>query len=119
MAKDVSVIIPTFQRTALLSRCLEALVAQDFEGAYEIIVVSDGEDVSTQQLCKKFTDLYPLKSISFTYLKKRSGPAAARNEGVRFSSGKLIAFTDDDTIPSPAWLSSFYKAFQKILKVAK
>ena len=53
MAKDVSVIIPTFQRTMLLSRCLEALVAQDFEGVYEIIVVSDGDDVSTQELCKK------------------------------------------------------------------
>lgn len=114
MAKDISVIIPTFQRTALLSRCLEALVAQDFEGAYEIIVVSDGEDVSTQELCKKLTDLYPLKSISFTYLKKQSGPASARNEGVRLSSGKLIAFTDDDTIPSTSWLSSFYKAFQKV-----
>lgn len=40
------------------------------------------------------------------------GPAAARNLGWRFAQGKILAFTDDDTIPDPGWLRSGTALFQ-------
>src|SRR5262249_55720511 len=40
------------------------------------------------------------------------GPAAARNAGWRLARGAAIAFTDDDTIPDPAWLRAGLKALE-------
>jgi GT2 family glycosyltransferase len=47
------------------------------------------------------------------YLPNRGprGPAAARNLGWRSAEGELIAFTDDDTLPQPGWLSSALRCF--------
>jgi cellulose synthase/poly-beta-1,6-N-acetylglucosamine synthase-like glycosyltransferase len=41
----------------------------------------------------------------------RCGPAAARNLGWKMASGEIIAFTDDDCIPEPDWLSNGLSAF--------
>jgi cellulose synthase/poly-beta-1,6-N-acetylglucosamine synthase-like glycosyltransferase len=41
----------------------------------------------------------------------RGGPAAARNLGWRAAQGEIIAFTDDDCVPSPGWLKAGVAAF--------
>ncbi len=51
MSVKVSIIVPTYKRPALLKRCLEALVSQDFpENEYEIIIVTDGLDEDTNNM---------------------------------------------------------------------
>lgn len=72
---SVSVVVPTVGRGSL-DRCLEALRAQTL-APHEIVVVED-------------TD--------------RRGPSWARNEGIRRSTGEVVAFTDDDCVPPPNWL---------------
>jgi glycosyltransferase involved in cell wall biosynthesis len=48
MAIKISIVIPTFNRPALLRKCLDMLVIQDFPPSdYEIIVVSDGPVLET------------------------------------------------------------------------
>ncbi len=80
MAALVSVVVPTCGRPDLLQRCLAALDRQTLERErYEVIVADD------------------------TAL--RSGPAAARNRGWRKARAPIVAFTDDDTVPDPAWLA--------------
>jgi glycosyltransferase involved in cell wall biosynthesis len=115
MAIEVSVVIPTFNRPALLSRCLQALINQSVTcETYEIIVVTDGPDEETLRSVAHIKNQflsYPL--ISCISLDKKKGPAAARNLGWRSARGELILFTDDDCIPLFHWIEIFARAYRK------
>lgn len=111
---NISVVIPTYKRPALLRKCLDALREQTYwRTFYEVIVVSDGPDRETQALIERFMREQPDCAVFFHHLPAKKGPAAARNYGWKKSSGDLIVFTDDDCIPDPAWLEAYatrYKA---------
>lgn len=103
MEIQVSVVIPTYRRPKPLLKCLKALVLQKFDQRlFEIIVVSDGPDELTGELLKTWPQ------VRYFATPVKSGPAAARNYGWLNAKGRLIAFTDDDCIPSPDWLWAFY-----------
>jgi glycosyltransferase involved in cell wall biosynthesis len=107
----VSVVIPTYKRPSLLRKCLHALYNQVFNKFdYEIIVVSDGPDLSTLYALRNFLVL-AFPKFEYVQLPEKKGPAAARNAGWKKASGDLIAFTDDDCIPDPYWLKNLYEAF--------
>ncbi|HKO88442.1 MAG TPA: glycosyltransferase [Burkholderiales bacterium] len=110
----VSVVVPTCGRPVLLQRCLIALRHQRLPAAeYEIIVVDDGWSDDTLALVTRMaresaqTFIRYLRSPS-----PRGGPAAARNVGWRKAQADVIAFTDDDTVPSRNWLAEGLKAMQ-------
>ncbi|MEX6689782.1 glycosyltransferase family A protein [Danxiaibacter flavus] len=106
----VSVVVPTYKRAPLLSKCLQALINQDFDrNDYEVIVVTDGEDEEACNLVQTF-------SLTNTFLhcispKEKGGPAAARNIGWKNAQGELIVFTDDDCIPSSGFVSEYWAAY--------
>jgi GT2 family glycosyltransferase len=78
MKPQVSVVVPTCGRPALLARCLQALESQSLpRDQYEVIVAED---------------------------RQRDGPATARNQGWRRARAPIVAFTDDDCIPDHDWL---------------
>jgi GT2 family glycosyltransferase len=81
MAALVSVVVPTCGRPDLLQRCLAALDRQTLPREQYEVVVSDDTEL-------------------------RSGPAAARNRGWRRARAPVVAFTDDDAVPDPAWLEA-------------
>ncbi|KVE08577.1 glycosyl transferase family 2 [Burkholderia vietnamiensis] len=105
-APVVSVVVPTYRRPDLLERCLDALCAQAFDPtAYEIVVVDDdpaGSARAVVDACRARVSDVPV--IRYMSAPDTQGPAGARNVGWRSARGALIAFTDDDTIPDPAWL---------------
>jgi GT2 family glycosyltransferase len=105
-----SVVVPTYQRPRQLEVCLNALVRLDYpKDRYEIIIVNDGGTESLEPLASAFE--HP---PGITFLDQaNSGPATARNEGVRSARGDYIAFTDDDCVPEPRWLRALAGAFQK------
>ena len=105
MNPSITVVIPTFRRPALLQRCLDAVLAQDYAGEYEIIVVDDAGTDDTRALVAEVarTAKVPLRYLRPTLA---HGPAVARNCGWRAARGELIAFTDDDAVPAPDWLSA-------------
>lgn len=89
----VSVIIPVFNDSVNLKRCLEALTCSVFQGL-EIIVVDDCSADNPVGIAKDFG----CKTISS---QKQSGPAAARNKGAIAAQGKILLFMDADVICSP------------------
>jgi glycosyltransferase involved in cell wall biosynthesis len=101
-----SIIIPTYNRLPQLKLTLQSVLDQKYTD-YEIIVVDDGSTDGT--------GLY-LKSLAIQKLKwvsqNNKGPAAARNAGIKLSQGTYIAFTDDDCIVPPNWLSCFKDVFE-------
>ncbi|HXK60875.1 MAG TPA: glycosyltransferase [Acidobacteriota bacterium] len=100
----VSVVVPTFRREQLLDRCLAALASQDFPPeCFEVIVSDNAGSRTTERLTEKWARS---GGPTFRYVSasRLPGPAAARNRGWQAAHGSIIAFTDDDCIPSPTWL---------------
>ena len=93
----VSVIIPTYNRAAMLRQALESVRLQQMEGV-EIIVVDDGSTDGTPRVVQEFQP-------GIVYLKQsQQGVAAARNLGIRHSKAPYIAFLDSDDLWLPGKL---------------
>jgi glycosyltransferase involved in cell wall biosynthesis len=88
---DVSVVIPTRSRPALVTRAVASALAQSLEDI-EVIVVIDGPDAATRATLATFTDTR-LRVVELT---ERGGAPNARNVGVREARGTWVAFLDDD-----------------------
>ncbi|MGE9296155.1 MAG: glycosyltransferase family 2 protein, partial [Puniceicoccales bacterium] len=110
----ISVIIPTCKRPDLLALCLDALAPDKQVGmklslagsaadsaTYEVIVTDDG---AAQDSACGLDSAYPWARF---IAGPGRGPAANRNNGVRYARGEFIAFLDDDCIPASDWLSGF------------
>jgi glycosyltransferase involved in cell wall biosynthesis len=104
---EVSVVVTTCGRLDLLDRSLDALTRQDFPAsAYEVIIVDDEPDRNTLQLVAGWRARTLERGPRLVYVANdmAHGPAAARNRGWRIARAPVIAFTDDDTVPSTSWL---------------
>ena len=95
----VSVIIPTWNRAERLSRAIESVLEQIYRD-FELWVVDDGSDDSTQELLEKHKD--QLKTLM---LASNRGVSTARNAGIRASDSEWIAFLDSDDLWHPEKLS--------------
>lgn len=108
----VSVVVATFRRPDLLARGLRALAEQHFpRDHYEIIICDDAcSDATRRQVddWRRAADDRP--TIRYLSVNDSQGPAGARNRGWHHARGEIIAFTDDDTIPAPDWLSQGLQA---------
>ena len=113
---QITVVVPTCGRPELLDRCLSGLVSQHFErGCFEIIVVDDRPALATQSVVDRWRGRVAARGGPVvTYLPSSGphGPAAARNRGWRAARGAIVAFTDDDTVPSDNWLANGMWAFR-------
>jgi GT2 family glycosyltransferase len=108
-----SVVVPTFRRPDLLHKCLAKLAQQDLEpDQVEVIIADDGNDRSTKAAVEEFDKNTPIR---FRYVRvgPAHGPATARNTGWKAARGEVIAFTDDDCLPEPNWLSTGMKALRE------
>ena len=86
---QTTVVIPTFNRAALVQECIRSVLAQGIPDL-EIIVVDDGSTDDTEEVVRTFGD-------SVRYVEqKNAGVAAARNNGFARSSGRYVAFLDSD-----------------------
>jgi len=94
----VSVIIPARNAAATLERTLEAVMAQDLEEPYEVVVVDDNSTDETARIVSE------APGVTMT---RNAGPpfaGAARNSGAGAATGAILAFTDSDCYPRPDWL---------------
>src|SRR3954470_3054824 len=96
-APVVSVVLPTHGRAGYLGVALDSLAAQDLQEPWELLVVDDGSSDGTAELLAE----RGTRTLRFD---PPRGLNAARNAGVRATSGELIAFTDDDVRVPPGWL---------------
>jgi glycosyltransferase involved in cell wall biosynthesis len=94
----VSVIIPTYNRAALLERAIHSVLAQTFHD-FELIVVDDGSSDSTADL------LHTFEGRIKTVFQENRGVSAARNLGIKEATGRLLAFLDSDDEWLPAKLA--------------
>jgi len=105
----VSIIIPTYNRAALLPRALDSVVAQTFSD-WEIILVDDGSTDDTAQLA---ADYYRRLGDRFVCIREENrGSSAARNRGIDACHGRFVAFLDSDDEFAPAKLERQLTLFE-------
>src|SRR5437762_1181841 len=105
----ISVIIPTFNRSAMLADTLGSFAAQSLpKNRYEVIVVDDGSKDATREGCRDFASRIELKYLHID----NSGTSAAKNTGVLASRGKILLFFDDDDIADHRLLEEHLKAHE-------
>lgn len=101
VTQRVSVIIPAYNTAAYIAEALDSVFTQTYIN-YEVIVVNDGspDTIELEAVLEAYRD-------RITYLKQENqGAGAARNAGLKASSGELIAFLDSDDIWLPKFLES-------------
>ena len=96
--------MPTFNRAYVIWKAINSVLAQSWHD-WELIVVDDGSEDSTQRLLEEFTD--PRIRVFKT---DNHGPSAARNLGLSRARGELIAYLDSDNTWHPDFLSEFEEA---------
>jgi GT2 family glycosyltransferase/SAM-dependent methyltransferase len=102
----VSVIVCTHRRPERLRRCLAALQRLN-PSPVEIIVVDNApEERSTLNVVEEFDGIihWPEPTL---------GLSRARNSGILRSSGRIVAFVDDDVLVHPRWLQGVWQAFSE------
>jgi validoxylamine A glucosyltransferase len=100
MTPSLSVILPTCDDDIRLEWVLEGLCRQTVEPS-EVIVVNDAGPSATEKLVLSFRGRLPVQYHYFGGSKQYQRSAAARNLGVRTSTGSLLLFLDGDMVPDP------------------
>ncbi len=95
---EVSVIIPTFNRSTMLQRALQSVLEQDYQN-FEVIVVDDGSSDNT------INRIPTGKIVKLLVHPSNRGVSAARNTGIRYCSGRYVAFLDSDDYWLPGKLN--------------
>ena len=99
----IAVIIPVYNSSQTLKKCLDAVFSNKFE-KFEVIVISDNSEDNSINIAKN----YNCKIIE---LKQNKGPAFARNTGANSASGDILLFVDSDVIVKEDILMHVNKAF--------
>ncbi|MCL4871765.1 MAG: glycosyltransferase [Anaerolineae bacterium] len=102
----VSIIIPTYNRSHLLSQTLASVLAQTYT-PLEIIVVDDGSTDETLTMLAQYEGRILLVTQA------NQGVAAARNHGTRIAKGHYLTFLDDDDLIEPTKIARQVALFQR------
>lgn len=103
-----SIIVPTYNREAQLTNCLQSLARLGYpRERFEVIVVDDGSETPIEAVVSSFCNQLDITLIT----QPHSGPAIARNKGAAHAKGELLAFTDDDCAPAVDWLKALAVRF--------
>jgi glycosyltransferase involved in cell wall biosynthesis len=106
---DVSVLVATYRRSALLARTLESFSALHTPGLdWELLVVDNADDAATRSVAAAAGRL-PLRLLG----EPRRGKNHALNRALPEARGALVVFTDDDVIAEPGWLLELWRGSRR------
>jgi len=106
----VSVILPTYNRAALIGSAIRSVLAQTFADL-ELWVIDDGSTDDTDAVVHAIAD----ERLRYHRLDRNRGQAAARNEGLRRARGEYLAFQDSDDRWAPGKLERSLQAMRTAL----
>lgn len=107
---SITVIVPVFNTSEYIEKCLDSILAQSFKD-FEIICV---DDQSTDDSWEKLVDYAKRDSrIKLVRHKKNLGLGGARNTALKMARGEYIASVDSDDYIAPNMLEVLYKTAKK------
>ena len=106
---DVTVVVCTYNRAALLADALTALMEQADAPPHEVVVVDNNSTDDTAAVLSRFTAAGRIRAVH----EPAQGLSHARNRGIAEAKGELLAFTDDDVRVGATWVRSIAAAFAR------
>lgn len=103
----ISVIIPVYNVSRYLSRCINSVRTQAH--VKEILLIDDGSTDDSGILCDAYAAMEPLVKVLH---KENGGLSSARNAGLDLAQGEYVAFVDSDDFLEPG-------AYEKLLSCAQ
>lgn len=98
----LSIIIPVYNIENFIQNCIESILKQNINGAYEIICINDGSSDHSLDILYSLSKIHSNLKI---YSQNNSGPSTARNKGLEVAKGKYICFCDGDDLFLPVKLN--------------
>lgn len=105
----ISVIVPVFNAERFINKAIESVLHQTYT-RLELILVNDGSTDGSEEICRQYATVDKrIKAVS----QKNSGPAAARNTGVRHATGSVVFFLDADDFIDRGALQTLIERFDR------
>lgn len=104
----VSVIVPVYNVSEYLCRCLDSIVRQSYI-YLEIIIVDDGSTDNSLKICNNYKNKDKRIKV---YHKNNGGLSSARNFGLKKASGEYITFIDSDDFINKYYIEKLYKSIK-------
>jgi len=106
MNPDVSIVVPIYQVEPYIKNCMISICNQTYKN-FEVILVNDGTKDKSMEIAE---NVLSENNISYRVLEQENkGLAAARNVGIRVSTGKWVVCVDSDDVISKAFLETLFK----------
>lgn len=106
MKKKLSIIIPVYNVEKYIEKCLNSLITQ-INDEVEVIVVNDGSNDKSLELCKKYSEYINI------FTKSNGGLSSARNYGIEKATGEYIAFIDSDDWVYPNYVKKLLEIIEQ------
>lgn len=90
----ISIIIPVYNHSKELPKCLDSIFSQSFQD-FEVVIVNDGSTDGIERVLGDYMDKHIAKNIKIINQSNQGAPAA-RNNGFKESNGRFILFSDAD-----------------------
>lgn len=108
----ISIIICTYNRAEVLAYALESFLSIEHETvSFEIVIVDNNSNDMTKEIFEQFKERFD-GSLKY-FFEGKPGLSNARNSGVKYSTGEIVAFVDDDVEFSANWLCSLVDCFDR------
>lgn len=111
MGDKVSIIVPIYNVEPYLKRCMDSLLRQTYQNI-EILLVDDCSTDCSAEIARGYAKAHP-DVCRFVQREKNGGLSAARNTGMRESTGTWLAFVDSDDWVTDDYISSMYEVAQR------
>jgi len=106
---NFSIIIPVYNRPKEIDELLESLTQQDFQDAFQVLIIEDGSENTSKEIVEKYTSKLAVEY----FFKQNSGAGASRNYGMQRASGNYFIILDSDVILPKQYLSEVNKQLQQ------
>lgn len=99
-----SVVIPMYNGGDAIAEQLDALLLQDYEGPFEIVVAENRSTDSSPTIVARYAERDP--RVRLVPAHEQQGSSYARNVGSRSSEGEVLLYADADDVATPGWVSA-------------
>lgn len=99
----VTVIVPAYNEARVIGRTIATLLAQDYAGPLEVLVVDDGSPDGTYEVARRAYGDHPRVTV---LTKPNGGKSSALNLGLARAAGEVVVALDADTLFTPHTISA-------------
>lgn len=110
---EITVVIPCYNGEVTLAETLDGLVAQQWDGVWEILLSDNRSTDRSVAIFREYAVGNPHIPMRVVDASQRKGQPHALNTGVYSAKGLSVLFCDADDVPAPGWLSAMATALRE------